>query len=377
MATTRKLGEMLVSADRERTVLIDADKVSRGSFFTTDAAWLNTPVRAFLSRALACNDPAHSANSKTKPIVLDPFAGDGHLLDLVSAEFGASVAGFDISGDKWPKNDSLISIPVPKSASGAKPIIVTNPPYLANHSAKRKGVNSLVASYFAANGKGVRQDNLYKIALDRCLEVADFVVAIIPETFLLSNYDKSRLELAVVIESALFGDTDAPAVVACFGPAQVAVGSASVKPATSAQIFIGERNLGELGDILNLRKRGPEPRQRIVFNDPAGRIGFRAVDGSSGQDPIAFVWGDDFQSAYPRESIKVSSRLMTYLDMPNQTDDEVRCTIVHANQLLAEIREKSQDLVLAPFKGNDKNGKRRRRLDYELARTILNHAASC
>lgn len=377
MSTTRKIGEMLVSADRERIVLIDADKVSRGSFFTTDAAWLNAPVRAFLSRALASENPAHSASTKTAPIILDPFAGDGHLLDLVSAEFGASVAGFDISGDKWPKNDSLISIPVPgSSAENPKPIIVTNPPYLANHSAKRKGVDSLVASYFAADSTGHRQDNLYKIALDRCLEVADFVVAIIPETFLLSNFDQSRLELAVVIESALFGDTDAPAVVACFGPAQAAVGAATLKPATSAQIFIGERSLGELGEILSLRKRGPEARQRIGFNDPSGRIGLRAVDGSSGQDPIAFVWGDDFQAAYPRESIKVSSRLMTYLELPDQTDDEVRRTIVHSNLLLAGIREKSQDLVLAPFKGNDKNGKRRRRLDYELARTILNQAAN-
>jgi len=349
MATTRKLGEMLVSADRERTVFIDADKVSRGSFFTTDAAWLTQPVRDFIV-------------SSGITSVLDPFAGDGHLLDLVSAELGASVAGFDISGDKWPKNDSLISIPL---AATQKPIIITNPPYLANHSAKRKGVDALVASYFKANSHGVRHDNLYKIALDRCLEVADWVVAIIPETFLLSTYDKSRLRLAVVIESALFGDTDAPAVVACFGP----------KP-SSAEVFVGDRSLGELSAILRLRKRGQEPRQKIIFNDPNGRIGLRAVDGSSGQDPIAFFWGNDFETTYPRESIKVSSRLMTYLELPELTDTQIKDTIASANRRLADIREKSHDLVLAPFKGNDKTGKRRRRLDYELARTILNQACA-
>jgi hypothetical protein len=41
---------------------------------------------------------------------------------------------------------------------------------------------------------------------------------------------------------------------------------------------------------------------------------------------------------------------------------------------LNRIRKTSGDLVLAPFKGNDRNGKRRRRLDYALARKILNQA---
>jgi methylase of polypeptide subunit release factors len=346
MATTRKLGQMLVSADRERVVQIDADKVSRGSFYTTDSAWLVGPVRDFML----------SAGIDT---VVDPFAGDGHLLDLVSDQLGLQVAGFDISGDKWPKNDSLIKIPLTPNARGQMPIIVTNPPYLANHSAKRKGVDSLVAKYFKNSPE--HHDNLYKIALQRCLETADYLVAIIPETFLLSSFDKSRVQLVAVIESELFGDTDAPAVVACFGP----------KP-TRARVFVNDRDLGELDAIMNLRARGGDHRQKIIFNDPAGRIGLRAVDGSDGKTPIRFMPASEFEASYPRESIKVSSRLMTYLELPNLTDAQVATAIERANQRLAEIRLKSHDLVLAPFKGNDKTGKRRRRLDYALARSILN-----
>ena len=58
----------------------------------------------------------------------------------------------------------------------------------------------MVATYF----DGSDYDNLYKIALERCLSVADFVVAVIPETFLLSSFDKSRLALVSVIEGDLF-----------------------------------------------------------------------------------------------------------------------------------------------------------------------------
>jgi hypothetical protein len=65
---------------------------------------------------------------------------------------------------------------------------------------------------------------------------------------------------------------------------------------------------------------------------------------------------------------------MTYLELPELSDAEVSKLISKANAILSRIRKASGDLVLAPFKGNDKNGKRRRRLDYALARKILNLA---
>jgi hypothetical protein len=50
--------------------------------------------------------------------------------------------------------------------------------------------------------------------------------------------------------------------------------------------------------------------------------------------------------------------------------------IAKANAALRKIRKDSGDLVLAPFKGNDRSGRRRRRLDYALARRILNEAVA-
>jgi len=348
MSSNRPLGRMLVSIENGREVDIDIDKVSLGSFYTRQSGWLTNQVRSFLAFALS------SSGS-----VLDPFAGSGHLLEAIRADPELSLLtnryfGLDIQGNSWPKNDSLVDIPNPHSA-----VILTNPPYLANHSAKRKGVDSLVRKYFAATGL----DNLYKIALQKSLEAADFVVAIVPETFLLSNFPKDRLALAVVIETQLFGDTEAPAVVACFKPA-------ANNESEPARVFVGEQSVGTLTQILALRSPRTKSKHRIVFNEPTGRIGLRAVDGSDGTNPIAFLAAKEFD--YQSERVRESSRLMTYLEIPELTDSQIEMVITAANSELNVIRTRSADLVLAPFKGNDNLGIRRRRLDYVLARRILN-----
>lgn len=337
----RELGQMLVSKAKSQTVQVDVGKVSRGSFFTTDASWLTDSVRSFLTEAFA-----------TAGSALDPFAGDGHLLQLLETEFGVSTDGFDIHGDRWPNNDSLLNIP-----NGQRSVIVTNPPYLANHSAKRKGVQSLTLQYFAGG-----RDNLYKVALDRCLESADFVVAIIPETFLLADYPFDRLVLASVIEQALFADTDAPALVACFAPAASGLGK-------SALVYVSDRPVATLSQILASRLPSGSSKRRLRFNEPTGRIGFRAVDGTAVGERIRFMPADDF--SYPRSGVKVSSRLMTYLEIFDLDAAALPAFCAAANELLESIRTESQDLALAPFKGNNKAGRRRRRLDYELARRIL------
>ena len=346
MSSNRPLGRMLVSKAKNRTVEVDIDKVSLGSFYTTKSGWLTEQVRHFLEKALA----------ESNAYLLDPFAGDGHLLEAIKSDpvlgkLVSQATGFDIQGDLFPVNDSLLEIPNPQRA-----VIVTNPPYLANHSAKRKGVDQLVAKYFT----GSTQKNLYRIALEKALESADYVVAIIPETFLLSTFPKHRLKLAVVIQDSLFGDTDAPALVACFTKERCA----------DARIFTGNQSIGNLSEILALRE-STASKHTIVFNDRNGRIGLRAVDGSDGKTPIAFVVARDF--GYPSDSVATSSRLMTYLEVPGVADKDIPELISKANALLASIRKRSGDLVLAPFKGNNRAGKRRRRLDYALARRILNN----
>ena len=52
----------------------------------------------------------------------------------------------------------------------------------------------------------------------------------------------------------------------------------------------------------------------MYSNCPHGNVGLKAVDGVDAIDRIKFLPADEFY--YPRSSIKVSSRLMTYVNIP-------------------------------------------------------------
>jgi hypothetical protein len=176
----------------------------------------------------------------------------------------------------------------------------------------------------------------------------------------------------VVILDQLFTDTMAPTVVACFGPARDRAASAAAQT-----VYSGERAVSSIPEIMRMRggrARAVIRHDDVVFNVPSGRIGLRAVDGASGVEPIRFVLGSEFD--YPRDRVIVSSRLLTYLELPDVPDEALPEVIERANQLLKTVREASADLVLAPFKGNTKPGPRRRRLDFGLARQLLAQAMS-
>jgi hypothetical protein len=77
---------------------------------------------------------------------------------------------------------------------------------------------------------------------------------------------------------------------------------------------------------------------------------------------------------YDLAGIKNSSRLITII----QTDfpiNKLDTLIAHSNIILAAFRYKTKDVLLSPFKGNTKDGSRRRRLDYSTARAILETAS--
>ncbi|MFY9259712.1 MAG: hypothetical protein WAO71_04305 [Gallionella sp.] len=334
-------GKMLISKDKNTFKQIDAHKTTTGRFFTVKSSWLTAPVYEFIAHALS-----HA------PRVLDPFAGDGHLLDKCAAVFNCKINGLDIHHVKWAVNDSLLAIP-----AAADQMIVTNPPYLAKYSASRKGVGAAVAGYFADTD----DEDLYQIALRRCLSAARFVVAIIPETFLNSKFPKHALVAVSVLENNPFTDTDVPVCVACFDTQQC-------DGVTAARIYKADIFCATLGDIH--RQRLPAARDaRIQFNVADGQVALRAVDSTDPAIRIAFVLAADFH--YARDKIKVSSRLLTYIALQNVPPEALPDLITRANLALETLRTTSHDLILSPFKGNNKAGVRRRRLDYALARGLL------
>lgn len=336
---------MKISLERGAYKEVDSHKTSKGQFNTTGNSWLLPQVIDFMINASALH-------------VLDPFAGKGDLLTAVAEVLpNAKLSGYDIDpalNKGWKHNDSLKEIVCPSPA-----LILTNPPYLAKHSAKRKGVLEHVNHYYQENG----DDDLYQVALRRCMSANRYVVAIVPETLINSGFPLDSFVHISIILSDIFDDTEQPVVVACIdnewknGPI----------------IFEETKNLGHLNELMGHRLT-PSGAHLIRFNVVGGQIGFRAVDMPNPSKPIAFMPAADL--GYAESGIKVSSRLVTYVMIDAHLNAAIPLICEDANAELACIRSKTHDVILSPFKGNAKNGRRRRRLDYDLARAILEKAIS-
>jgi len=315
-------------------------KKSLGQYFTHAPLWAKPHIIKFIK------------DSGTK-IAFDPFAGNGDLLKFSSQIGYTETYGLDIDEKlNWEKNDSLITIPKLENS-----IIITNPPYLAKYSAKRKGIYSTVSKYFRNNG----YDDLYKVGLNKILEASNYIVAIIPETFINSTFSKDRVKSITILEENPFLDTEVPVCVVCFDN--------NDRDLKEIEVYKNDQFIGYLGYIENFRKV-PKNIININFNEKNGQVALRAVDTTNPNEKIKFLLLDDLD--YDRNKIKVSSRLITIIDIPfiNNINDFIKI----CNKILYEYREDISDIILSPFKGNMKDGIRRRRLDYRTARAILEEA---
>ena len=153
----------------------------------------------------------------------------------------------------------------------------------------------------------------------------------------------------------MFADTEHPVGLALFGPA-LQVGALSVKIWRNNQ-FLGE--LEELRSHLPLPSRNRE----IVFNEPTGNVGLIAVDNTVSAS-IRFCPPAEL-AGYP---VRYQGRSITKLNVPWQVD------VAELNAHLANIREKTHDVFLTAFKGLRRDGQYRRRLDWALARAIVDAA---
>ncbi len=311
-----------------------------GQYFTRQRTWLQPQVVDFIK-------------SRNAEIAYDPFAGNGDLL-LVASELGiGGVVGLDIDKSLgWDWNDSLMDIPVINNS-----IIITNPPYLTNYSAKRKKIFDHVEKYFATT----KHDDLYQVALERCLNAGAGVI-IIPETFINSFFPKSRVNSITILEDSPFEDTDVPVCVVCFDGIE--------KSLKAISLYKNDEFLGSLEFFENLRLM-PSNSLPFRFNDINGPIALRAVDTTDPNRPIKFMRKEELE--YNLAGIKHSSRLITIVQTnlaPGKLDELVDCS----NTILTDYRDRTKDVLLSPFKGNRKDGSRRRRLDYSTARAILEMA---
>ena len=314
-------------------------KIKLGQFFTKESLWLKPQIKEFVLKSM-CS------------IAYDPFAGGGDLLNVALNQLGfENTVGLDIDDTlNWKQNDSLLSIPHIENA-----IIITNPPYIAKQSASRKKID--LSQYFSTS----KYDDVYLIALDNMLKAQKKVVAIIPESFINSSYkQKNKIYSITILEENPFKDTENPVCVVCFDSEE--------KSLNFVKVYKNETLVNSLEDIQSIRME-PKNNIKITFNSLQGWLGLRAIDSTDDKTIINFDFKDNFKYDW-ENNIKVSSRHFSLIDVDIPINKRKEF-IDECNKILEDIRYRSCDILLTPFKGNTKKGKRRRRLDFRLARAIM------
>lgn len=286
---------------------------------------------------------------------LEPFAGSNNLVRLL-ADVGLNPnwACYDIqpsatnAAPQFPirRRDTLQHFPTGHA------IAISNPPYLAKNSATRAGLPFPNTPY----------DDLYKHSLAVLLEHVDYVAAIIPESFLTAGLFHDRLYGVATLTTRMFEDTDCPVCLAMFVPASTKQGSTDFLYAKGSKI---------LGSFARLQKRKEALLQTTTevpwtFNQPGASIGLHALDNHQSRS-IRFVLGRDLDDAQVKSTGKSLTKIAG-LPRGIRAQDVVDV----ANTLLGQLRADTADVVLTAFKGLRADGDYRRRLDFTLARALLN-----
>ncbi|AHI53835.1 hypothetical protein SSABA_v1c04260 [Spiroplasma sabaudiense Ar-1343] len=323
-----------------------------GQFFTVKSSWITKPVLDFIKE-----------NTKKRNIILDPFAGQGDLFESLRGRLKREdlyFLGFDIDKDlKWTINDSLERIPLTQEENT---FIVTNPPYLAKNSCKRNGYERTYENYFEKS----EWTDLYLIAMQRMVDLKIPGVAIVPETFINSKFSKEFINRIVIIEPNPFNDTEVPICIVCFD-------------GSKRQDCVIFKNNSKIDSLENLKLLNPKNESLnlndLRFNDIAGSIALRGVDSTNPSDKIRFL--DKNELGLSILKIKNSSRAITVLNsskLSNLDENQIKKIIDFSNKYLNDYRESTCDVLLTPFKGNNKENIRRRRLDFKLAKAIIEKA---
>jgi hypothetical protein len=307
-------------------------KIELGQFFTKKDTWLRPHIQQFIA----------GVNFNK---IIDPFAGGGHLLKVFENVF--EVDGYDIDATlSWPINDGLKGIP-----SHPDDLCITNPPYLAKTTAtrfKRSGT----FQYFKLFPQF---DDLYLMGLEQCFKSFPYGVGIIPETYLLHPKKSKRIISATILEENPFDDTDFPVVIVCWGPEEQ----------NDYDIYKNDTLLGTYKSLMSKIPANKKFEKSLVkFNDVNGNLGIMCIDKGVNIGGIKFTTPDQITGA-----IKGSSRTATKVLITASVD--IDQLIAACNVILSKYRADTFDVFMAPFKGNDQQGLRRRRLDFTTARLII------
>lgn len=308
---------------------LEIDKRENGRYYTTGNPFVLKPFA----------DWAKLVDLKSKA-VLEPFAGANNIIRALQAVgYGKKFSSFDIE----PSDSCVIKKDTLKDFPKNFDVCITNPPWLARNSAKRRGLAFPETSH----------DDLYKHALDACLANCPFVGALIPATFLQSRIFLDRLDSVIFLhDKGMFSDTENPVCLALFK-----------EKSEKVSIFLDENFVGTLNDLQRHLPRAANGSESITFNDPNGELGFIAFDNTR-EPSIRFCHGKEISG----HEIGNSSRMITRI---SGNFGNIAKTIDVLNNQIARFRNLTNDVFLTPFKGLRKDGRYRRRMDYGLARSFI------
>lgn len=308
-----------------------SEKIRLGRFYTTQNIFSYPHFQEWFIEAL----------KESNNLVLEPFAGANNLIKMLQEEgYNFDFVAYDINPGSFEvkKKDTIQNFP-----QGYR-LIITNPPYLAKNSACRKKIPFPTTEY----------DDLYKLCLEIMLKNCDYVGAIIPASFINADLFLDRLHSYTLLSSQMFTDTENPVCLALFSP----------QKSNSILLYENDEYVGELYSLqkklTEILTNATSKNLAIKFNDKNGNIGLLAIDNTR-LPSIAFI---DAQLV-PKQRIKISSRHLTRISVK----EKVNLNLL--NEKLTQIRELTQDFLLTPFRGLRKDGKFRRRLDFQLARKII------
>jgi hypothetical protein len=156
-------------------------KQKLGQFFTTNSDYILSGFEYLMKNAS----------------VIDPFVGNGDLLNWAMKNGASSVIGYDIEPrtNEYIKNDSIVNPPSYKNK-----FLVSNPPYLSRN--KYKG-NKEVFDFW-------KQDDLYKCHLASLIKNDCYeALIILPTNFWCESRDRIRKDLfdSFYISSAKYWNT--------------------------------------------------------------------------------------------------------------------------------------------------------------------------
>lgn len=325
-------------------------KIKKGQFFTTGNPFVFPVFQDWLYN--------HALSKNNEIELLEPFAGSNSIIKLfqeANPQLNNKWVAFDIEPESVAKN--VTSIPIEKRDMLKKfpknfSVAITNPPYLAKNSAKRKKIKFSYKKY----------DDLYKYSLDIMLKNLSYIAAIIPESFIVQNLFHDRLYAVLSIRSKMFEDTECPVCLALFVPAE------EKTEIFNFEIYSNEEYIGNYKELLSLNISSAINETDICFHDPLGEISLIAIDNTK-EASIVFDRGD----LISEDKIKKSNRSFTRIGgFKRYSPEEIDLIIEKANAILSEKRLLTKDVFLTSFKGLRKDGFYRRRLDFTQARHILN-----